>query len=118
MKGNFIYIVDKEPLCEERLAMSYNNHFSNSFFSQSHKTLTWGTFVFGGTLLLLAVLIFAYPALIAYFFAGAILLAGTLILSVAWKLWQFRKNVSRLENWSVDNNRGYKTRVTYSRWYV
>ena len=34
MKGNFIYIVDKEPLCEERLAMSYNNHFSNSFFSQ------------------------------------------------------------------------------------
>ena len=66
MKGNFIYIVDKEPLCEERLAMSYNNHFSNSFFSQSHKTLTWGTFVFGGTLLLLAVLIFAYLLLKGY----------------------------------------------------
>lgn len=98
--------------------MSYNNPFSNSFFSHSHKTLTWGTFIFGGALFLLAVLIFAYPALIAYFFAGVMLLAGILILSVAWKLWQFRNNVSRIEHWLVNNNEGYKTRVTYFRWYV
>ena len=96
--------------------MNYNNPFSDSNFSQGHKTLTWGTFVFGGTLFLLAVLIFAYPALIAYFFAGIILLAGIVTLTVAWKLWWFRENVSRIEQWSGDNNGINRTRGTGFRW--
>lgn len=97
--------------------MTYNNPFSSSFFSQSHKTITWGTFVLGGALFLLAVLIFAYPTLIAYFFAGVILLAGITALVVAWKLWRFRENISRIEQWPTDNNR-YQTRVTYFRWHT
>jgi hypothetical protein len=98
--------------------MIYNNPFSDRIFSQSHKTLTWGTFVFGGTLFLLALLIFAYPALIAYFFAGIILLGGITALTVAWKLWRFRENVSRIEQWPVDNNKSYRTRVTHFRWHA
>ena len=96
--------------------MNYNNPFSDKNFSQGHKTLTWGTFVFGGTLFPLAVLIFAYPTLIAYFFAGIILLAGILTLTVAWKLWWFRENVSRIEQWLVDNNGINRIRVTDFRW--
>ena len=96
--------------------MNYNSPFSDRNFSQGHKTLTWGTFFFGGTLFLLAVLIFAYPALIAYFFAGIILLAGIVTLTVAWKLWWFSEKVSRIEQCSVDNNGMNGTRVTNFRW--
>ena len=96
--------------------MNYNNPFSDRNFSQGHKTLTWETFVFGGILFLFAVLIFAYPALIAYFFSGIILLAGIFTLTIAWKLWRFRENVSRIEQWPVDNNGINRTRVTDFRW--
>jgi hypothetical protein len=96
--------------------MNYNNLFSDRNFSKVHKTRTWGTFVFSGTLFLLAVLIFAYPTLIAYFFAGIILLAGTLTLTVAWKLWWFRENVYRIEQWPIDNKVINGTRVTNFRW--
>jgi hypothetical protein len=96
--------------------MNYNNPFSDRNFFQGHKTRTWETFVFGGTLFLLAALIFAYPTLITYFFAGIILLAGILTLTVAWKLWWFRENISRIEQCPVDNNRINGTRVTNFRW--
>ena len=98
--------------------MNYNNLFSDRNFSQGHKTLTWGTFVFSGTLFLLAILIFTYPTLIAYFFAGIILLAGILTLTVAWKLWWFRENISRIEQWPVDNKGINGTRVTNFRWNI
>ena len=100
--------------------MSYNNPFSERIFFQGHKTLTYGTFVFGGILFLLAVVIFAYPALIAYFFAGIILVAGISVLTVAWKLWRIQKNVSRLEQWekSVNFDNGYRTRITCFRWHA
>lgn len=98
--------------------MNYNNPFSDRVFSRGHKILTWGTFFLGGTLFLVAVLIFSYPALIAYFFAGVILLAGISVLAVAWKLWQFREKASRIEQWPVDNNSGYRTRTTYFRWHA
>ena len=81
--------------------MNYNNPFSDRNFFQSHKTLTWGTSVFGGTLFLIAVLIFFYPALIAYFFAKSILLAGIVTLTVAWKLWRFRENFFALNSGPV-----------------
>ena len=98
--------------------MNYNNPFSDRFFSQSHKTLTWGAFVFGGVLFLLAVLIFSYPALIAYFFAGIMLLAGVSALSLAWRLWRCHEKVSRFEQSPVDNNSRYRERVTYFRWHA
>ena len=99
--------------------MNYNNPFSDRNFSQGHKTLTWGTFVFGGTLFLLAVLIFAYPALIAYFFAGAILLTGISVLAASLKLWRFSKDISRIEHWRKpdDNNSEYQSHTTQFRWY-
>lgn len=96
--------------------MIVNNPFSDNSFSEGHKKLTWGTFVFGGVLFLLSALIFAYPALIAYFFAGIILLAGIFALTIAWKLWRFRKDVSHIEQWR--NPGGYRTRVTYFRWHM
>jgi hypothetical protein len=96
--------------------MNYNNPFSDRNFFQGHKTRTWETFVFGGTLFLLAALIFAYPTLIAYFFAGIILLAGIFTLTVAWKLWWFRENVYRIEQWPVNNKGINGTRVTNFRW--
>ncbi len=97
--------------------MNYNNSFSDKNFSRGHKTLTWRTFFFGGTLFLLAVLIFAYPALIAYFIAGLILLAGISTLAVAWKLWKFQKNVSYSEQWGkpVTENERHWTCATYFR---
>ena len=98
--------------------MINNNPFTDKFFLQGHKALTQGTFIFGGILFLLAVLIFTYPTLIAYFIAGVILLAGISVLTVAWKLWRFREQVSRLENGELHINR-YKdcrTRTTYFRW--
>ena len=98
--------------------MNYNNLFSDRNFFQGHKTLTWGTFVFSGTLFLLAVLIFTYPTLIAYFFAGIILLAGILTLTVAWKRWWFRENISRIEQWLVDNKGINGARVTNFRWNI
>ena len=100
--------------------MISNNPFSERFFSQSHKTLTWGTFIFGGALFLLAIVIFAYPALIAYFFAGVILLTGISVLAVFWKLWRFSKDISRINQWEekpVDDNSGYRAHSTRFRWH-
>ena len=95
--------------------MIYNNPFSERFFSQSHKKLTWGTFIFGGALFLLAIVIFAYPALIAYFFAGVILLTGISALTASWKLWRFSKDISRIVQW--ENNSGYRTHTIRFRWH-
>jgi hypothetical protein len=105
---------------KERFFMIYNNPFSERFFSQSHKTLTWGTFIFGGALFLLAIVIFAYPALIAYFFAGVILLTGISALATSWKLWRFSKDISRINQWEekpFDNNSGYRTHTIRFRWH-
>ena len=99
--------------------MIYNNTFSERFFSQRHKALTWGTFTFAGALFLLAIIIFAYPALIAYFFAGAILLTAISVLATSLKLWRFSKDISRIEHWRKpdDNNSEYQSHTTQFRWY-
>ena len=113
-----MYIIKEEMFLKERFAMINNNPFTDKFFSQGHRALTQGIFIFGGILFLLAVLIFAYPTLIAYFIAGVILLAGISVLTVAWKLWQFREHVSQFENGEIyiNGNKDYRTRVTYFRW--
>lgn len=98
--------------------MTYNNPFPDNAFSKGQKAFTQGTFVLGGTLLIIAILIFTYPALIAYFIAGTILLAGTLVLTLAWKLWRFSKsgNASRVKLWESPNHGTRASRVIYFRW--
>ena len=115
---DFMYIMKEEIFLNERFTMINNNPFTDKFFLQGHKALTQGTFIFGGILFLLAVLIFIYPTLIAYFISGVILLAGISVLTVAWKLWRFREHVSHLENGEthINGNKNYRTRVTYFRW--
>ena len=101
--------------------MYFNNNISNSFLTRGHRTLTWGTVLLGTVLFLLALLIFAYPALIAYFIAAVILFAGLSALAIGWKLWRLRNEITKLEkmeddpffNRTPETHRGY---FTYIRW--
>ncbi len=93
--------------------MNYNHP---SFYSRSHTKVTQGTFIFGCILFLLAVLIFAYPTLIAYFIAGVILLAGIFVLTVAWKLWRLREYFPHLKNRETPIHKNYRMRSIYFRW--
>jgi uncharacterized membrane protein HdeD (DUF308 family) len=77
--------------------MYYNNNFPDNFFTRGHRTLTWGTVFLGGLLFFLAIMIFVYPALIAYFIAAMILFAGLSVLAIAWKLWRFRNEITKLD---------------------
>ncbi|MBC8284524.1 MAG: hypothetical protein H8E32_11975 [Nitrospinae bacterium] len=101
--------------------MYYNNNFSNSFFTKGHRTLTWGTVLLGAMLFFLAILIFVYPALIAYFIAAIILFAGLSALAIGLKLWQFRNEVTKLERMD-DEPFHYRSpgtsrsHITYIRW--
>ena len=67
--------------------MYYNNNLPDNIFAIGHRNLTLGTVILGGLLFLLAIMIFTYPALIAYFIAAMILLAGLSVLAISWKLW-------------------------------
>lgn len=101
--------------------MYYNSDFPNSFFTKGHRTLTWGTVLLGSLLFFLALLIFAYPALIAYFIAAIILFAGLFTLAIAWKLWQFRNEITKFDKIEDDpfRNRSHGTgrsHFTYIRW--
>ena len=101
--------------------MYYNNNFPESFFKKGHSTLTWGTVLLGSVLFFLAIFIFAYPVLIAYFIAGIILFAGLFTLAIGLKLWQFRNAINkldRLEGESFHNRSSGNDRIhfTYIRW--
>ncbi|MBL4664555.1 MAG: hypothetical protein JKY23_01120 [Nitrospinaceae bacterium] len=101
--------------------MYYNNNFPDSFFARGHRTLTLGTIILGGLLFLLAIMIFAYPALIAYFIAAVILFAGLSVLAIGWKLWRFRNEITKLDKIEDDSfhyksPRTSKTHFTYFRW--
>ena len=101
--------------------MYYNNNFPESFFKKGHSNLTWGTVLLGSVLFFLAIFIFAYPALIAYFIATIILFAGLFALIIGWKLWQFLNVINKLDsiegepfhNRSSGTDRSY---FTYIRW--
>ena len=99
--------------------MYYNNNFPDNIFARGHRTLTWGTVLLGGLLFLLAIMIFSYPALIAYFIAAMILFAGLSVLAIGWKLWRFRNEITKLDK---DDSFHYKspgtsqTHFTYFRW--
>ena len=101
--------------------MYYNNNFPESFFKKSHSNLTWGTVLLGSGLFFLAIFIFAYPVLIAYFIAAIILFAGLFTLVIAWKIWQLRNAINKLDRSEVGpfHNRSSGTErmhFTYIRW--
>ena len=101
--------------------MHFNNNISSSFLTKGHRTLTWGTILLGAALFHLALLIFAYPALIAYFIAAVILFAGFSALAIGWKLWRLRNKITKIEK--IDHDPFFyripETRhsyFTYIRW--
>ncbi len=96
--------------------MYHDNNISNSIFSRSHRTLTWSTVLLGGMLFFLAILIFAYPALIAYFIAAVILFAGLSALAIGWKLWQVRNEIKKLDNIDYETYRPGRNHFTFIRW--
>ena len=101
--------------------MHFNNNISSSFLTKGHRTLTWGTILLGAALFLLALLIFAYPALIAYFIAAVILFAGFSALAIGWKLWRLRNEAIKLEKMDNDpffyrSPKTYGGHFTYIRW--
>jgi hypothetical protein len=101
--------------------MYYNNNFPDNFFARGHRTLTFGTVLLGGLLFLLAIMIFVYPALIAYFIAAVILFAGLTVLAIGLKLWRFRNEITNLdkvedEPFRYRSPRASQTHFTYFRW--
>ena len=86
--------------------MYYNNNLPDNIFATGHRNLTLGTVILGGLLFLLAIMIFIYPALIAYFIAAMILLAGLSVLAISWKLWRFRNAITKLDK---DDSIHYKS---------
>ena len=101
--------------------MHFNNNISSSFLTKGHRTLTWGTILLGTVLFLLALLIFAYPALIAYFIAAVILFAGFSSLAIGWKLWRLPNKITKLEKMDYDpffyrTPETHRSYFTYIRW--
>ena len=101
--------------------MHFNNNISSSFLTKGHRTLTWGTILLGTLLFLLALLIFAYPALIAYFIAAVILFGGFSSLAIGWKLWRLRNKITKIEKIDYDPffyriPETHHSYFTYIRW--
>jgi len=59
---------------------------NKDIFDEGYKSLQKGILLFGGSLVVLAILIFLFPALIGYMFAAFILFAGAVVLAVGWKV--------------------------------
>ena len=101
--------------------MYYNNNFPESFFKKNHSNLTLGTVRLGSVLFFLAIFIFTYPALIAYFIATIILFAGLFTLAIGWKLWQFRNAINKFdglegEHFHKRSSDTDHSHYTYIRW--
>lgn len=99
--------------------MYYNNNFPDNIFARGHRTLTLGTVLLGGLLFLLAIMIFAYPALIAYFIAAMILFVGLSVLAIGWKFWRLRNEITKLDkedSFHYKSPRTSQTHFTYFRW--
>ena len=101
--------------------MHFNNNISSLFLTKGYRTLTWGTILFGTVLFLLALLIFAYPALIAYFIAAVILFTGFSALAIGWKLWRLRNKITKIEKIDYDPffyriPETHHSYFTYIRW--
>jgi hypothetical protein len=89
--------------------MFEHNSHNRDIFDEGYKSLQKGILLFGGSLVALAILIFMFPALIGFIFAAFILLAGTAILAVGWKVWRFKKHLGSSEEWSQPVTASFKT---------
>ncbi|MDH5761662.1 MAG: hypothetical protein OEZ51_01660 [Nitrospinota bacterium] len=89
--------------------MFEHNMNHKDIFDEGYKSLQKGILLFGGSLVMLAILIFLFPALIGFIFAAFILLAGTAILAVGWKVWRFKKHLGSSEEWSKPVTASFRT---------
>jgi len=64
--------------------MFERNPHHKDIFDEGYKSLQKGILLFGGSLVALAILIFMFPALIGFIFAGFILFIGAVVLAVGW----------------------------------
>ncbi len=101
--------------------MYFENDFSNSLFTKGHRTITLGSVISGTILVLLGILIFVYPTLIAYFIATVILFVGLSILFLSWKLWKFRNEIANLgglndELFNFRSSGIRRSHITFVRW--
>ena len=85
------------------------NHENRDIFDEGYKSLQKGILLFGGSLVVLAILIFTFPALIGFIFATFILLAGAAILTVGYKVWRIKKRLGASEEWSQPMSADFKT---------
>ena len=101
--------------------MYFKNNFSNSLFTKVPRAMTLGTVISGTILFFLGILIFAYPTLIAYCIATAILFVGLSVVFVGCKLWKFRNEIAKLGGLNEEPSnfcspRMSRSHITYIRW--
>lgn len=89
--------------------MFVRNSYNKDIFDEGYKSLQRGILVFGGSLIVLAILIFMFPALIGFIFAAFILFAGAAVLTVGWKVWRFKKHLGSSEEWPKPVTASFKT---------
>ena len=87
----------------------FERNSNKDIFEEGYKSLQKGILLFGGSLVVLATLIFLFPALIGYMFAAFILFAGAAILTVGYKVWRFKKHLGSSEEWSIPVTASFKT---------
>ncbi len=93
--------------------MFERNPDNRDIFDEGYKSLQKGLLLFGGSLVVLAILIFMFPALIGFMFAAFILLAGAAVLAVGWKVWQFKKHLGSSGEWSKPVTASFRTEGPY-----
>ena len=89
--------------------MFERNSDHRDIFDEGYKSLQKGILLFGGSLVVLAILIFMFPALIGFIFATFILLGGAAVLAVGWKVWRFKKHLASSGEWSKPMTADFKT---------
>jgi hypothetical protein len=89
--------------------MFERNPDNRDIFEEGYKSLQRGLLIFGGSLVALAILIFMFPALIGFIFAGFILFIGATVLAVGWKVWRFKKHLGSSEEWSKPVTASFRT---------
>ncbi|MCZ6513470.1 MAG: hypothetical protein O6857_06030 [Nitrospinae bacterium] len=89
--------------------MFERNPDNRDIFHEGYQSLQKGILLFGGSLVVLAILIFMFPALIGFIFATFILLGGAAILAVGYKVWRLKKHFGSSEEWSKPVTASFRT---------
>ncbi len=77
--------------------MNQNWGYSDDIIDQGYKSLRKGVFLIGAFLTTLAVLIFAFPTLIAFIIAFFILFAGVSALVMSYRIWKLKDQARPIE---------------------